>query len=340
MNAVWRYNSRVVLCLFPLLIGSCVFDLTEPLQNDLPVVSFANAADTLSRIERVLDYPDSVVCTLRVHDYNDSIVTFSDSGDSAGSGLFRVLASDTTLGTRTLTVVYQSPHMGDTVSGTWYLTDQQGASATVPYSVVKVFESPLDLFGADTVHWELYDERDARQYITTGPFGGVSFQFFKNVLGTGAKTVGFRSAFKLRGDFSCGVNYQLPSVNLGYTTGFLVSTSPDTSLDSGRAAGVFLPEGTFRVGEHNLVFPIRNPVKKSAGELRIERRDGKVSLYQRWVQDTVYDTLAAGHPFAVDSGLYVHIRITVDGFAPDEYVKSSHWFGFSVSHGEIEEMLH
>ena len=324
-----------------LLIAVSCHNLDVPLQNDVPFI----VNDTC--INKILYYPDTIICTLQVEDLNDKLFQISSiifdtlPGDSVSAdtinwpGNYKQL--DNVYDTKEIVLMMPGSLMGAS-QGMLLITDGYNASVTLPYHVIKTLRDTFDIFSPDIAIWKTYCESDTS---CIQPFQILSNYVLRFLLDASQnlKSTGMRSNYRLKGDFCININFGLIELAFeelnGVEVNFIISTSPDTVQWSGIDAGLYL-RGAFdrlQVRAAKGLDATSKYINYYSGNMRIEKKDTVVSLYcwqgnPQIVPDPLIDVSFS----SIDTLFYVHLKMSVDTL---DFARHCIWDNFSLDHGEM-----
>lgn len=324
-----------LLCLF----FSCAFDMDIPLENDLP-----SSVDQLS-ITKNLIYPDSFIGKVSISDLNDKslhinstdcVFPLNKNNNNSNFFLFRNL--DTTYSTKHIELLLNSSLMG-IYSGNFLIADDHNGQLKLPFNIFLQFQDPFDNYPLSKSWWSLYKVGDpciGFDYTDRK----LRFRIEEGKTETQI-TTGLRSNFKLVGDFSTSIDFNLPeNMRDGFECSFFVSTSPDTGTWNGSKAGFFISGNNGSV-----IFECRSTMfqsysvdtsRISSGSLKLVRKLNQLSFF--FYRNSTNSQLSNDPPlstlsFESDDTLFVHLRFIVKDKLKERYCM---WNNFSVQEGLIE----
>ncbi len=265
-----------------------------------------------------LIYPDSAVCTLLVHDRNDSILSVPEQ-NAPWPGYLKQPALN--YAEKQIIPICTASAMGIRYSGTWYIKDRFGIPDSMNYNVLHTARDRFRGWKPDPSYWVPYNENylGSSIVIDRPPDGPLNFSFSE---GMKYNVTGMHSPYVLSGDFEIHVSYRLWSEESHDTDlWFVVSTGTDTSwfMLQDKYAGIRLAGGGGAewgdLGEGQTQSGGLDQVGL-AGDLTIARTNGVLTFYHRpefaleshRLGDSTTTTLFS---FPHDS-LRVHVRFTTD----------------------------
>jgi hypothetical protein len=310
MKLLLKINSRICplygALLSGMLFSGCMHDVDLPLRNDTPVLSLT--PDTLVR---TLTYPESTLCTLQVADKNDTLLFIDYSWPGSSQEL------TTGFGQKSIVLFFGTLCMGQ-YNGMSTVYDRADARDTFYYAITRQFSdnfdrSTLDSFWplyspADTAfvrHKYLSDKDAALQFIFPADSGqGLS----------GVRRAGVRSLFSITGDFSCSIEFTIfNGLRLGAETAFFVSTSRDTGLWDGDAAGVYISgnDAAMQLKCKSINGQVSSKISTiTTGKLCLAQTGDRMTYLYRPMGADSYDTIAR-FQFVEYETLFVHFRTIV-----------------------------
>lgn len=337
-----RLKKLIIFTLiFPIagMIISC-HNLDVPLENNIPIVLFDSC------VERNIYYPDTTVCTLSVHDLNDSVFTlysaicdtigvdsiFHDTVDWQGH-YFQYNNS----GTKKIILTLPGMLMGS-FNGTFLITDEQGVCVGLPYTIQKEFRDTVSSQGLNVAMWRTYCANNDVDHIT-------QFALHKNYLmkfildkSQGSTKTGMVCRYGLIGDFCISIDFGLlsiiPKILKHVRIGFFVSTSPDSAKYAGIEAGIYIRgiENSVNVhGEKGLISSLQS-LNYNYGNMKIERVRDSIALYCWQENKLLPPPLIKVHFYEGDT-LYVHVKMKVEDL---DYTRYCTWDNFYIHSGKIE----
>ncbi len=322
------FRPHVFLCLCALWI-CCTYDTELPLQNYEPRCG-------VSEIQKVLLFPDSVVCTLTVDDLNDRFLRFSLQSDDSNSCEWahssRFLEEE--YGPKRLILYHTSDVMGS-FSGFLNIRDDYGGKLSIPYRIDKHFRDSFGSFPLDNRVWLPY---------SSGDQSGISFDHLDKKLlflfgnaDTSLLSAGIRSVFTVSDDFRISVTFKLrDDMAEGFEAAFFVSTSSDTGKWIGQKAGMYVSgnRGGLRMSCRSVNFQIQSSeMDCDFGEMII-RRTGEDIEYLLHDGDPSNEPISLSvHKFLPQEPIFVHMRMKVDDCSR---VRSCSWKNFSVHEGKLQ----
>jgi len=323
-----------------LFIAVSCHNLDVTLQNDIPFI----VNDTC--VSKVLYYPDTIICTLKVEDLNDTIFQIA-------SIVYDTLSNNTILidtinwpgNVIQLNKVYDTKQIELTLPGSvmgiykgvLLLTDEQNASASLPYHVTKVLRDTFNILSPDPGIWKTYRENDAA-ILPDHFFTSYTIKFLLDSA-LNCKTTGMRTNYGLKGDFCASINFGLIELDYeklnGIEVDFIVSTSPDTTQWSGIDAGLYI-NGTLnriQVRAAKGINATSKYITYYSGNMRIEKKDTLVSLFcWQGNPQSVPNPLKTVSFSVSDTILYIHLKLKVDDL---NYTRYCFWDNFIIGYGEM-----
>ncbi len=324
-----KSGCTLILIAITIIWQSCTYDTNIPLQNHEPECNF-------SQIEKTLQYPDSVICTLSIKDMNDRFLKLSIT-DTDGQfednwpGTFKFLNND--YGNKRVVLFDSRSEMGF-FSGILRLTDYHEGVTSLNYNITKVFKESFASYPLDTCRWKLYAKSDTS--VISYDFMDKKLMFLFGAEDSASLSAGIRSVFAISSDFHSSVNFKLrDDMSDGFEASFFVSTSPDTGKWSGKVAGVFIAgnAGRLRLTCKSIDFQIQSKeIELYSGELTL-KRTGNILQYSFHDGNPQSEVLPlAEYTFIPDTGLYVHLRMKVDECSR---IRSCSWKNFTVQSGTL-----
>lgn len=330
-----RNLLMILLCQF----FSCAFDTDIPLQNDLPF-----SIDQLS-ISKNLIYPDSFIGKVSLSDLNDKLLhinlidgVFPLNKNSNDSNFFLFHNLDTTYATKHIELLMNSSLMG-TYSGNFLIADDHNGQLKVPFNISLQFQDPFDSYPLSNIWWSSYKVDDPNigfDYTDRK----LCFRIEEGIIESQI-TTGLRSNFKLVGDFSTIIDFNLPeNMRDGFESSFFVSTSSDTGIWNGSKAGFFISGNNGSV-----IFECRSTMfqsysvdtsRISSGSIKLVRKQNQLSFF--FYRNTTSSQSSNNPPLSTltfESGntLFVHLRFVVKDKLKERYCM---WNNFAVQEGLIE----
>jgi hypothetical protein len=331
---LFRILLLALLCQF----FSCAFDTNIPLENDLP------SPVDIAPINRNLIYPDSLISILSISDLNDKSLHINPTDcifplekNHNNSGFFLFHPLDTAYTTKHIELLLKSSLMGN-YSGNFLISDNHNGRIKLPFNISLQFKDLFDSYPLSKTWWSLYKDNDSNigfDYIDRK----LLFEIAEGESET-QTTTGLRSKFKLVGDFSTIIDFNLrEDMRDGFEFGFFVSTSPDTGMWSGSKAGFFISGNNGSV-----IFQCKSTMfqsfsldtsKISSGTLKLVRNQDQLSFF--FYRNSTSSQLFNGPPlisfsFKSADSLYVHLRFVAKDGLKERYCM---WNNFSVQEGLI-----
>jgi hypothetical protein len=341
------------LCLAAALLlvgGSCIHETDYDPGNDPPEVRDRDS------IAATVFYPDSIVCTLIVRDLNDADLSFractafTECVDTAGQALDSVRGPGSPSSMPWPgTVSMLNPGLDDKyvalyMGGPWLghqrgcllIGDDQGATATVPYDLRRIYRESFSSFPLDTAFWRPYDSADTTHIALDYADLKLEFHFEPDSADSlQPRTAGVCTRYRLQGDFTVCVDFELrDDMYHGFETGFFASSSADTGRFAGRIFGVFLTgKGDWvnvksRAGLQTAIQEIRF----YEGSLRIRREGTTASFAVRRAGPVKTWTSLATHTVSESDSVYIHLKMRVND---RRRARHCTWDDFTVEEGKL-----
>ena len=328
----------LLIPLLPLifLFFSCAFDPDIPLENDIP-----SSIDPDS-INKILIYPDSTIGKVSVSDLNDKSlhINSTDCVYPLNNGTFNPFLfhnRDTTYDTKHIDFLLKSSLMG-TYSGNFLIFDDHNGQIKLPFSITLRFQDSFDIYPLSKALWQLYKDNDSCigfDYIDRK----LRFRIDEGASETQI-TTGLRSNFKLVGDFSTFIDFNLrEEMRDGFECGFFVSTSPDTGKWSGSKAGFFISGNNgstlFECKSTMLQSYSVDTSRISSGSYKLVRKQNRISFFfyrNATNSQSLNNPPLVTFSFEANDTLFVHLRFIAKDGLKERYCM---WNNFSVQEGQI-----
>lgn len=310
---------------------SCLHDTSISLENDTPRPSRHIVTDTLF-------YPDSVVCTLVVHDRNDSILShrlcFRDrtlkSGDSSladtmscissfDTGSLTILPLEQSLKRKRFLFLAKGTQLGYN-EGIASFIDEQDGQAELPFAVHRMLFIPFDTYPLNIQQWKPYAASDSMRMGYEWIDRKLRFEFDTDSIACSDDKVGIMSAFQVCGNFDVSLDFKLrDDLYDGFSFGFFVSADTDTSRWAQNRAGISIigsQEQRLRIQAQSINFQIASvELPFYSGRLQIVRREHAV-VFRCYDADPYAAPIIFDENFTFDvaDSCYVHLWMRVDNF--------------------------